>query len=57
MNIGSWIFTAGLHAGVAKHVGKGARDYTLADETATPVICIGVIPWGVVWKRENLILV
>ncbi|XP_042620293.1 transient receptor potential cation channel subfamily M member 2-like isoform X1 [Cyprinus carpio] len=53
---GAWILTGGTHTGVMKHVGMAVRDYTLSSGlTEGQIVVIGVAPWGVIHKQEDLI--
>ena len=51
---GSWIITSGLSTGVVKHVGKGIREFSLANQDSEGIVCIGIAPWGLVANREVL---
>lgn len=51
---GAWITSAGTYCGVMKHVGKAVRDYGVA-RNSTPIVCLGIAPWGQVQNREALI--
>uniref|UniRef100_A0A8C2K394 Transient receptor potential cation channel, subfamily M, member 2 n=1 Tax=Cyprinus carpio TaxID=7962 RepID=A0A8C2K394_CYPCA len=53
---GAWILTGGTHTGVMKHVGMAVRDYTLSSGlTEGQIVVIGVAPWGVIHRQEDLI--
>ncbi|XP_043987924.1 transient receptor potential cation channel subfamily M member 2-like isoform X1 [Gambusia affinis] len=52
---GAWIITGGTHSGVMMHVGQAVRDCTLSNITKPKIVAIGVAPWGVIHKRDNLI--
>uniref|UniRef100_A0A0L8H5I7 Uncharacterized protein n=1 Tax=Octopus bimaculoides TaxID=37653 RepID=A0A0L8H5I7_OCTBM len=51
---GAWVTSAGLHAGVMKHVGEAIRDYGFALSGKDKVVAIGIAPWGCVQKKELL---
>ncbi|XP_077993759.1 transient receptor potential cation channel subfamily M member 2-like [Glandiceps talaboti] len=57
LSTNAWIITGGTHTGVMKLVGEAVRDYTLGSGSygRRSIVSIGVVPWGVVHKRENLI--
>ncbi|XP_070536806.1 transient receptor potential cation channel subfamily M member-like 2 isoform X1 [Ptychodera flava] len=59
LSTNAWIITGGTHTGVMKHVGEAVRDYTLGSGSygKTSIVNIGIAPWGVVYKREDLISV
>ncbi|ESO08111.1 hypothetical protein HELRODRAFT_169845 [Helobdella robusta] len=50
---GAWVTTGGTNTGVMKHVGEALGD-TLV-QSRNNIITIGIAPWGVVHKREDLI--
>ncbi|XP_036366346.1 transient receptor potential cation channel subfamily M member-like 2 isoform X3 [Octopus sinensis] len=51
---GAWVTSAGLHAGVMKHVGEAIRDYGFVLSGKDKVVAIGIAPWGCVQKKELL---
>ena len=52
--IGAWISSAGTYCGVMKHVGKAVRDYGVA-RNSTPIVCLGIAPWGQINNRAALL--
>ncbi|XP_077867329.1 transient receptor potential cation channel subfamily M member 2-like [Saccoglossus kowalevskii] len=56
LSTNAWIITGGTHTGVMKHVGEAVRDYTLGSSSygGSKIVNIGIIPWGVVNKRDEL---
>ena len=46
--------SAGLHAGIMKHVGEAIRDYGFALSGQDKVVAIGIAPWGCVQNKEML---
>ncbi|XP_077993758.1 transient receptor potential cation channel subfamily M member 2-like isoform X2 [Glandiceps talaboti] len=57
LSTNAWIITGGTHTGVMKHVGEAVRDYTLGSGSygRRSIVNIGVVPWGVVHRRQRLI--
>ncbi|XP_030649769.1 transient receptor potential cation channel subfamily M member 4a [Chanos chanos] len=54
---GAWILTGGLREGVGRCVGEAVRDHGAAasSPSQTKVIAVGVAPWGLVHKRQQLV--
>lgn len=52
---GAWVTSAGLNAGVMKHVGEAIRDYGFTLSGRDKVVAIGIAPWGCVQNKDNLI--
>ncbi|XP_077482466.1 transient receptor potential cation channel subfamily M member 4-like isoform X1 [Stigmatopora argus] len=54
---GAWILTAGLREGVGRCVGQAVRDHATAASSVSlnKVVAVGVAPWGIVHKREQLV--
>ncbi|XP_070203392.1 transient receptor potential cation channel subfamily M member 3-like [Littorina saxatilis] len=50
---GAWIITNGTNTGVTKHVGDAISDRTA--KTKNKVVAVGVAPWGIVERKEDLI--
>ncbi|XP_076465905.1 transient receptor potential cation channel subfamily M member 1-like [Babylonia areolata] len=50
---GAWIITNGTNTGVTKHVGDAISDRTT--KAQNKVVAIGVAPWGIVERKEDLI--
>ncbi|XP_069496552.1 transient receptor potential cation channel subfamily M member 2-like isoform X2 [Ambystoma mexicanum] len=54
---GAWIITGGTHAGVMKHVGEAARDFTRTSSSSymhREIVVLGVAPWGAVHNADLL---
>ncbi|XP_072167495.1 transient receptor potential cation channel subfamily M member 3-like [Diadema setosum] len=49
----AWILTGGTHTGVMRHVGRAVREHTL--RSRQKITAIGVVSWGIVDNREDLI--
>ncbi|XP_025077050.1 transient receptor potential cation channel subfamily M member 3-like isoform X4 [Pomacea canaliculata] len=50
---GAWIITNGTNTGVTKHVGDAISDRTA--KAKNKVVAIGVAPWGIVERKEDLV--
>ena len=44
-----------MHAGVMKHVGEAVRDYTVAQGNKSKIVALGIVPWGAVNNKEQLV--
>eukprot|EP00057_Strongylocentrotus_purpuratus_P015113 XP_011669587.1 PREDICTED: LOW QUALITY PROTEIN: transient receptor potential cation channel subfamily M member 6 [Strongylocentrotus purpuratus] len=49
----AWILTGGTNTGVMRHVGMAVREHSL--RSRQKINAIGVVPWGIVDNREDLI--
>lgn len=47
--------TGGTHAGVMKHVGEAVKDFGIASSSKSPVIAIGIAPWGCIQNKDSLV--
>uniref|UniRef100_A0A3Q2VY57 TRPM SLOG domain-containing protein n=1 Tax=Haplochromis burtoni TaxID=8153 RepID=A0A3Q2VY57_HAPBU len=54
---GAWILTTGLREGVGRCVGQAVRDHATAASSFSlnKVVALGIAPWGLVEKREQLV--
>ena len=52
---GAWIFTGGTNTGVNKHVGDALVSEKSPRIKGGRVVSIGIAPWGVVEKRNELV--
>ncbi|KAK4317577.1 hypothetical protein Pmani_011358 [Petrolisthes manimaculis] len=52
---GAWVFTAGTNTGVTRHVGEALVTESAIRERSGRVVSVGVAPWGVIEKRQDLI--
>uniref|UniRef100_A0A3Q2W7C7 TRPM SLOG domain-containing protein n=1 Tax=Haplochromis burtoni TaxID=8153 RepID=A0A3Q2W7C7_HAPBU len=54
---GAWILTTGLREGVGRCVGQAVRDHAAAASSVSlnKVVALGIAPWGLVKKREQLV--
>ncbi len=50
---GAWIITSGLNAGVVKHVAAALSDGGSL-RAKRKIVTIGIAPWGLMKKREDL---
>ncbi|KAG7325505.1 hypothetical protein KOW79_011821 [Hemibagrus wyckioides] len=53
---GAWILSGGLREGVGRYIGEAVRDHAMAASSVSlsKVVAIGIAPWGMVCKREQL---
>ncbi|KAI2666259.1 Transient receptor potential cation channel subfamily M member 5 [Labeo rohita] len=53
---GAWIMTSGLREGVGRCVGEAVRDHcaTVSALSQAKVIAVGVVPWGMIYQRQQL---
>uniref|UniRef100_A0A669BRF2 Transient receptor potential cation channel, subfamily M, member 4a n=1 Tax=Oreochromis niloticus TaxID=8128 RepID=A0A669BRF2_ORENI len=54
---GAWILTTGLRERLGRCVGQAVRDHAAAASSVSlnKVVALGIAPWGVVEKREQLV--
>uniref|UniRef100_A0A3Q4H7G5 TRPM SLOG domain-containing protein n=1 Tax=Neolamprologus brichardi TaxID=32507 RepID=A0A3Q4H7G5_NEOBR len=54
---GAWILTTGLRERLGRCVGQAVRDHAAAASSVSlnKVVALGIAPWGIVEKREQLV--
>lgn len=52
---GAWIITGGTNTGAMKHVGEALAERSVKSTRKKSIVAIGIAPWGVVHKRQDLI--
>ncbi|VDN41291.1 unnamed protein product [Gongylonema pulchrum] len=52
---GAWIITAGIDAGVVRHVATALDEAGISARMRSKVVTIGIAPWGLLKRRERLI--
>ena len=52
---GAWIVTGGTNDGVMKYVGEAVQKHVIAHGNKSPIIAIGIAPWGGISDRDVLV--
>ncbi len=52
---GAWIVTSGINAGVVRHVAAAIESAGSTMRARSRIVCIGIAPWGMLKKREDLV--
>ncbi|MCP9260167.1 Transient receptor potential cation channel subfamily M member [Dirofilaria immitis] len=52
---GAWIITAGIDAGVVRHVATALDEAGISARMRSKVVTIGIAPWGLLKRHEKLI--
>uniref|UniRef100_A0A914VNG0 Uncharacterized protein n=1 Tax=Plectus sambesii TaxID=2011161 RepID=A0A914VNG0_9BILA len=52
---GAWIITSGINAGVVRHVAAALEGGGAYPRSRSKIVTIGIAPWGLLKKREELI--
>ncbi|KAL3998389.1 Ion transport family protein [Acanthocheilonema viteae] len=52
---GAWIITAGIDAGVVRHVARALDEAGISARMRSKVVTIGIAPWGLLKRHEKLI--